>query len=189
MKTSYVWIFGSVLALVLITMSKDEATPEKQITIKSPEVVTDQSPMIIEDSVEPTISKTINFGNTIGTAMASDSPQLLDLNIDGPLPVSEAFNYKSSISGSKATISFNIANGYHLYQDSIHFLINDKKITNVAFPPSVTLKDELTGDREAYDGRIQFIINLPSETDVLKTKYQGCWDGGVCYPPQTETAS
>ncbi len=57
-------------------------------------------------------------------------------------------------------------------------------------PPGKEKEDEFFGKVETY--RTQLVVRIPvvagSGAFTLKADSQGCWDGGICYPPMTQEA-
>ena len=105
-----------------------------------------------------------------------------------PLPPEKAFAIISQQVDDKLAIIWNVADDYYLYQDKISITLAGSDITSRAELPKAKLKDDpLFGSTYVYYGQVAVMVNLPQAAagDVLTVGYQGCWEGGVCYPPQT----
>jgi len=111
-----------------------------------------------------------------------------------PLPVEQAFQLRSELGGEgELTLVWEVKPDYYLYRDKIE----------VGLPDNLTLvdrrdiagemkEDPLFGRVEVYhnQARVDLLLGyLPDGADrgTLSITYQGCWEGGVCYPPVTET--
>jgi thiol:disulfide interchange protein DsbD len=121
-------------------------------------------------------------------------PGLAEVDEDELLPVDEAFQVKlKSVENGKATLGFEIADGYYLYRHAFKFSPADAgtRIGEVNIPEGHKKKDEFFGDVQTY--RKQLDISVPvtvsglAKTAAIEVKYQGCADAGVCYPPQKKT--
>ena len=89
---------------------------------------------------------------------------------------------------------FTIAPGYYLYRDKTTFVVQTPagtQVTDVVLPPGVEKEDPYFGRSLIYPASFSAsarLENLPPEAveaSVL-VQYQGCNEGGICYPP-TET--
>lgn len=82
-----------------------------------------------------------------------------------------------------------IADGYYMYRDKFKFEIAGGTLGKTTLPPGKMKEDDTFGRVETYrkDVRITLPIQrTPGTTSVtLKATSQGCWDGGLCYMPQT----
>lgn len=112
---------------------------------------------------------------------------------DGPLLVSEAYQVRVEQVGSgRVDLVWQIQPDYYLYLDKISvvpgegLLLVDRRAA-----PSVTKDDPLFGQVEVYydEARINLLIGSTDGRDSgeIEVTYQGCWEGGICYPPVTET--
>ncbi|OIQ80582.1 thiol:disulfide interchange protein DsbD precursor [mine drainage metagenome] len=100
-----------------------------------------------------------------------------------------AFRLHAAVQGPKTlTLSFDIADGYYLYQERFHFVPQDAavKLGTIGFPPAHRKFDPNLGHEVAHY-RKQVAITLPVSAAParfkLKVTYQGCSDQGLCYPP------
>jgi len=107
------------------------------------------------------------------------------------LPVEKAFVFNVKAAGkNQLTAHWDIAEGYHLYKNKFEFSLanNDYQISTLNMPKGEMILDEVFGDQESYKGSLDITIALKALNDsgnvVLQTKYQGCSEKGLCYPPQ-----
>ena len=69
------------------------------------------------------------------------------------------------------------------------FVADGAKIENINFPEAKLKQDEFFGQVRVYEKPIEILVTLSEiQNDVLTLNigYQGCWSGGVCYPPQND---
>ena len=107
-----------------------------------------------------------------------------------PLPVDQAFNLSAFLSDNNIlTVRWLVQPEYYLYKDKISFSVDEASIENIKFPDATIKNDEFFGEVSVYNNPLEIQIELNNiEKDyVLATiKHQGCWEGGVCYPPQVD---
>lgn len=108
------------------------------------------------------------------------------------LPVEQAFvmdfrQQNDSTGQAKLQVSFTIADGYYLYKDKFKFVGIDAAFSHPQYPKGVMIKDEYFGESEVYFHQVVLDIplsQLGSEA-MLKVRFQGCAEAGLCYPVQT----
>ena len=110
--------------------------------------------------------------------------------VSHPLPVDKAFNLSAILlDNNTLLVRWLVQPDYYLYKDKILFSFEGASIENINFPESVTKNDEFFGEVSVFNTPLEVKVDLNnSERDsVLVTiDHQGCWEGGVCYPPQTD---
>ncbi|HEY5970914.1 MAG TPA: protein-disulfide reductase DsbD [Pseudoxanthomonas sp.] len=113
---------------------------------------------------------------------------------DDLLPVDQAFVLDASApSRERIEIRWKIADGYYLYRHRTDVVVDGSgfQAGKPQLPKGKAYKDEFFGDVETYRGSLTAVLagTAATGTDsaVLKVKYQGCADAGICYPPQTRT--
>lgn len=111
------------------------------------------------------------------------------------LPPDEAFELKL-LARDDHTVqaSFRITPGYYLYRDKISFRLGEGvagRIAEVRLPPGEVKNDPNFGPTEIYHQSFQAELQLadlaPGEPLLLKARYQGCSEEGLCYPPIDKT--
>ena len=110
------------------------------------------------------------------------------------LPVDEAFQpILTALDGNTVEVAIRVAAGYYLYKDKISAtVISDKaQPGRLELPAGEKKTDQYFGDMEVYHndvfGRLPIARATPEAMDLeLEIKYQGCADGGICYPPVTK---
>ncbi|WP_432473492.1 protein-disulfide reductase DsbD [Amphritea sp. HPY] len=112
---------------------------------------------------------------------------------DGPVDVEQAFvfEYEQPTPGQLKLI-WQVKDGYYLYRDKIQLSESDQLTeSGRQYSPSKPKDDPLFGQVEVYYNQALVDINFSSSSDKavdeqLTVTYQGCWDGGICYPPVTK---
>jgi thiol:disulfide interchange protein DsbD len=90
--------------------------------------------------------------------------------------------------------TYKIRKDYYLYDHKLQFSATPATITlgTAEHPPGVVHNDEFFGETTTHRGTISILIPVTASPDVkrftLTAQSQGCWDGGICYPPLTHTA-
>jgi thioredoxin:protein disulfide reductase len=88
-----------------------------------------------------------------------------------------------------------VADGYYLYRDKLTFRLEPAAVTlaPAKVPPGDVKEDEYFGKVEimhgsfAVDLPLNFAAGAPRPAEVMLTVgYQGCAEGGICYPPITK---
>jgi thioredoxin:protein disulfide reductase len=113
------------------------------------------------------------------------------------LPPDQAFKpYIEALDGNTLEISYQVAPGYYLYKDkfSASSKSDSVQLGRIEWPQGIVHSDEYFGDTEVfYDevfGRVSLARATPDAIDVdIELGFQGCADGGICYPPITRTLS
>ncbi|MDX1626236.1 MAG: protein-disulfide reductase DsbD [Wenzhouxiangellaceae bacterium] len=112
-----------------------------------------------------------------------------------PLPPEQAFVAEViALSPGVLLARFTVHPDYYLYRDSVAFEVTDPDIlvAGMALPPAEPVTDEYFGDTFVYRGEVEIPVELtrpagdPGRVEVLAS-FQGCQDGGICYPPMQRT--
>jgi thiol:disulfide interchange protein DsbD len=110
-----------------------------------------------------------------------------------PLPPERAFRFSARMIDDRTVEArFNIADGYYLYRDKIHFAIEPSTtgLTVPTLPSGAVKEDPFFGRVETYRGAM--VVNLalkeakPGQQVVIAAESQGCADIGICYPPTVQ---
>ena len=116
---------------------------------------------------------------------------------DDFLPVDEAFKpMLIPLDGNTIEVSIQVAAGYYLYKDKISAETRSDRVQlgRMELPAGEMKNDEYFGDMEVYHndvfGKLPLVRATPAAMDLdIDLSYQGCADGGICYPPTTRTLS
>lgn len=106
-----------------------------------------------------------------------------------PLAPNQAFRFSARpLDARTVEARFEIASGYYLYRDKIHFAI-EPAAAGLAVPrlPHGTVKeDQFFGRIETYRGDVVVKLAVkdpkPGQQIVIAAESQGCADIGICYP-------
>jgi thiol:disulfide interchange protein DsbD len=122
-------------------------------------------------------------GTAVGAGLPGAAPKLL--------PPEQAFRFSArALDASTLEARFDVADGYYLYRDKLHFTIDPVPVGRVALPPGTRKHDEFFGDVETYRGSV--VVRLPlteasgGRALTVHADSQGCADAGVCYPPNPQ---
>lgn len=120
------------------------------------------------------------------TVMAQNVSTLSLSDLPKPLPPSQAFQWSVERNGdAQATLVVQIAEGYYVYRDK---LVVKGEGVSIAYLPSGKVKsDPAFGDVSIWTSRVEVPIALAETAQAVALTYQGCQDGGVCYPKQKLT--
>ena len=107
-----------------------------------------------------------------------------------PLQVHEAFPLRVvAIDNQTLVITWLIKEDYYLYKDKMSFVADGAKIVSINFPEAKLKQDEFFGQVRVYEKPVEILVTLSeiqNDALTLNIGYQGCWSGGVCYPPQND---
>jgi thiol:disulfide interchange protein DsbD len=133
----------------------------------------------------------------------TESKPKLDLGTLGGLggsefvPVDEAFKpILIPIDGNTVEVTFQITPGYYLYKDkiSVKAVSENVQLGKLELPKGKIKFDEFFGESEVYVEDVFATLPLaratPQAMDLeLEVNFQGCAEGGLCYPPTTRIVS
>ncbi len=109
---------------------------------------------------------------------------------DGPLDVEQAYRF-SAIETALGVyqLSWDIEPDYYLYRDKIKITGSDQvEVIETRYAEAQPKQDPLFGEVLVYHDQARLSIRVRSLStepvnDELNVQYQGCWEGGICYPP------
>ena len=105
-----------------------------------------------------------------------------------PLSSEEAFQMDYIFkSPTEIIIRWEINNSYYLYKEKFSFSSKDYFIDEVKLPIAKIKDDSYFGKSEVYYNMVEATLIIRPKTQkktnrTLALEYQGCWEGGVCYP-------
>lgn len=118
---------------------------------------------------------------------------LFSSSSDGPLPAHEAMQFSAEQENHLLIIQFTLADNIYLYRDKLKLSLLDKTPyeQHQFIEKAEAISDPNFGDVWVFFNSATVEVNLnqlPSNTEQLKLRYQGCdQEIGLCYPPQTTT--
>ncbi|MBD1584267.1 protein-disulfide reductase DsbD [Pseudoalteromonas sp. S16_S37] len=124
---------------------------------------------------------------------ASANNDILDSLIapkqDTFLPVKEAFKFDFDQQGNILFTGWDIAPGYYLYKKKLEIIAKGADITVPEYAKGEEIEDEFFGRTEVYFNSFSVVSKLSNISDnaVVKIRYQGCAEAGLCYPPEVIT--
>ena len=113
-----------------------------------------------------------------------------------PLEPEQAFRFSArAIDDKTVEARWQITPDYYLYRHMFRFEAASTgaattQLGEAVLPKGKEKDDEFFGKVETYRGELVARIPVAAGTlpFTLKATSQGCWDGGVCYPPMTQEA-
>lgn len=116
-----------------------------------------------------------------------------DTNETDFLPPDVAFRTGATLEGRAVRIRWVIADGYYLYKEKIevHAESPDLIVGPAQLPRGVMKTDPFLGRQEIYTQQVEAQVPY-TRTDFgahpvqVKIAYQGCAEGGLCYPLMTK---
>jgi thiol:disulfide interchange protein DsbD len=132
----------------------------------------------------------LTFCGVSFVSLAQTSDPLADLFADEPefLQVDEAFRFDFVQNGDQVTLSWEIAEGYYLYKKQFKTVVKQAELGEPVFPVAEQVEDEFFGLSDVFRGQLQitYPIAYSVQDGIVKIRYQGCADAGLCYPPTTK---
>lgn len=106
-----------------------------------------------------------------------------------PLPVDEAFRMTATRQADGALrLEWSIASGYYLYRERLGFRAGSSDLQPANIEGHSQSKDDPTyGVTRVFHDSLVAVLpaNAADGHPTLTVTYQGCQDGGICYPPAT----
>ncbi|AOT06698.1 protein-disulfide reductase DsbD [Pseudoalteromonas luteoviolacea] len=102
------------------------------------------------------------------------------------LPVDQAFEFDFDQQGSVLFTGWDIAPGYYIYKHKLEFIAKDADIKVPELSKGKMIEDEFFGRTEVYFDELSVVSKLSNigHDAVVKIRYQGCAEAGLCYPPE-----
>jgi thiol:disulfide interchange protein DsbD len=100
-----------------------------------------------------------------------------------------------ALNADTVEVRFDIRRNYYLYDERFGFASRSDGVALGAaeIPPGETYRDEFFGDTVIHRGRLAILLPVSTPDGAgafeLEVKSQGCWDGGICYPPETRVVT
>jgi thiol:disulfide interchange protein DsbD len=114
------------------------------------------------------------------------SPQTLFQDTPTFLTVDSAFAMDFEQSGSQLIVKWNVAEGYYLYKKQFSIEADGALLGQPIYPESTEIEDEYFGLSEVFNQDIEVIYPIikANQDAVIKVRFQGCAQAGLCYPPK-----
>ncbi|MDG1816610.1 MAG: protein-disulfide reductase DsbD family protein, partial [Glaciecola sp.] len=115
------------------------------------------------------------------SSIFDDEPQFLK--------VDDAFVMDYSQKNDQLSVNWAIADGYYLYKKQFKTVTKNATIGEPNYSPAPTqIEDEFFGISDVFFDTVDVtypIIESISD-GVVKIRFQGCAEAGLCYPPTTK---
>ncbi len=113
-----------------------------------------------------------------------------------PIDPRKAFAMSArALDAQTVEVVFTVAKDYYLYGDKFRFYADPDSFV-LGTPeraPGKLKKDDFFGEVETYRGTLRILLPVTAPEGMtqftLTVSSQGCWDGGICYPPTEQTAA
>ncbi|WP_447731121.1 protein-disulfide reductase DsbD family protein [Pseudoxanthomonas suwonensis] len=114
--------------------------------------------------------------------------------VGGALPESQAFAVDAvADGGNRLRVRLQPVEGYYIYRDMTRFALEDAPGLSTGrprWPAGTAHRDEHFGDVTVYFEPTEVAVPVlrtrpEAATATLVVTFQGCQDGGICYPPMT----
>jgi thiol:disulfide interchange protein DsbD len=145
--------------------------------------------------------KTATAGASLGSALdalgsrqAGSASRGMD---SAPLPAAQAFRFEALAQNrQQLLLRWTMPKGYYLYRDQTTLNLKDAAGLTLApaWPAGTAHHDEHYGDATVYFGQVELpvaIVGDPGDRKqlTLEATFQGCQDGGLCYPLMARTVT
>ncbi len=140
-------------------------------------------------------------GNALGTALSKlgagskAAPAGMD---SAPLPAEQAFQFEALAKDRQhLLLRWTLPKGYYLYRDQTTLRLKDADGLTLAmpeWPAGVMHDDPHFGQTTVFFDQIELPVTIQGDTSgrqmlALEASFQGCQDGGLCYPMMTRALS
>jgi thiol:disulfide interchange protein len=134
--------------------------------------------------------------NKLGNLLNSQS-QSLGGGSNTPLPAEQAFPFDAIAQDPHhLLLRWTMPKGYYLYRDQTTLSLQDASQLSLspAWPAGTTHQDAHFGNTTVYFGELTLPVTVNGDVSALKSlalvaSFQGCQDGGLCYPLMTREAN
>ena len=113
-----------------------------------------------------------------------------------PIEPEKAFAMRAqALDTQTVEVVFEVAKDYYLYGDKFRFEAEPASVTfgTPEKPLGKKHKDAFFGEVETHRNELRILVPVQAPEGVTRFELfatvQGCWDGGICYPPTTQQAS
>ncbi|GLQ98430.1 protein-disulfide reductase DsbD family protein [Dyella mobilis] len=130
-------------------------------------------------------------------SLFNSRPSALAGSNDAPLPAEQAFQFSAIAQDAQhLLLRWSMPKGYYLYRDQTTLSLKDAPQLSLtpAWPAGVAHKDAHFGDTTVYFDEVDVPVTVKGDASALKSltllaSFQGCQDGGLCYPLMTRAVT
>ncbi|WP_243050788.1 protein-disulfide reductase DsbD [Dyella sp. RRB7] len=117
---------------------------------------------------------------------------------NAPLPAEQAFRFEAVATDRQhLLLRWTLPKGYYLYRDQTTLRLKNAdglRLGSPAWPAGVSHQDAHFGQTTVYFDQLELPVAIEGDTAGRKTleveaSFQGCQDGGLCYPLMTRALS
>ncbi|MHA6206062.1 protein-disulfide reductase DsbD family protein [Dyella soli] len=117
---------------------------------------------------------------------------------NSPLPAEQAFRFEALAKDRQhLLLRWTMPKGYYLYRDQTALHLKDAgglRLGQPAWPAGITHKDPNFGETTVFFDQVELPVTVEGDTTghaqlALEASFQGCQDGGLCYPLMTRALS
>ncbi|KRE83634.1 protein-disulfide reductase [Rhodanobacter sp. Soil772] len=143
------------------------------------------------------VAATPAAGNALGAALSQLGSNTGTGTTGAPLPAEQAFRFEALAQGpQQLLLRWTMPKGYYLYRDQTTLKLQDAAglALKPAWPAGTAHHDEHYGDVTVYFDQVELPVTLEGDLAgrqqlTLQASFQGCQDGGLCYPLMTRTVN
>ncbi|MDE2155107.1 MAG: protein-disulfide reductase DsbD [Xanthomonadaceae bacterium] len=136
-------------------------------------------------------------GGALGSALKAFDSQPASAADGAPLPPGQAFRLEALASSPhQLLLRWTMPAGYYLYRDRTTLKLEDAAGLSLkpAWPAGTAHHDEHYGDVTVYFDQVDLPVAVEGDLAgrhqlLLQASFQGCQQGGLCYPLMTRTIS
>ena len=134
-------------------------------------------------------------GGSLGAALKALGSQPASTADDAALPPEQAFRLEALASSPhQLLLRWTMPTGYYLYRDRTTLKLEDAAGLSLkpAWPAGTAHHDEHYGDVTVYFNQVDLPVTVEGDLAgrhqlLLQASFQGCQQGGLCYPLMTRT--
>lgn len=117
--------------------------------------------------------------------------------VGAPLPAEQAFRFEALAQNPhQLLLRWTMPKGYYLYRDQTTLKLKDAAGLDLkpTWPAGTTHRDEHFGDVTVYFDQVELPVAIEGDLGnltqlTLLASFQGCQDGGLCYPLMTRSVN
>ncbi len=139
-------------------------------------------------------------GNALGAALnrlGSSTGSAASGTVSAPLPAEQAFRFEALAQGPhQLLLRWTMPKGYYLYRDQTTLKLKDASGLSLkpAWPAGTAHHDAHYGDVTVYFDQVELPVTVDGDLAgraqlALEASFQGCQDGGLCYPLMTRAVN
>lgn len=134
-------------------------------------------------------------GNALSAALSQLGSNTGATTVGAPLPAEQAFRFEALAQGPRQLLlRWTMPKGYYLYRDQTTLKLADADGLTLkpAWPAGTAHRDEHYGEVTVYFDQVELPVTLEGDLAgrqrlTLQASFQGCQDGGLCYPLMTRS--